>query len=152
MFYKVVFCTPCTCIVQTLTYFPAMISNSIGDSRKRPPPSSKAIRWVFVSVLPEGFFQAALVQLPDGRVVKVEGERYQAPECLFQPHLIDVEQPGIAGSAPLVSVDYLTSDSVHCRTYLPNRASRSSGHTDRPLQARASVRWINDVPWSTKQT
>eukprot|EP00731_Ephydatia_muelleri_P028075 Em0019g948a len=34
--------------------------------------------------------------LPDGRVVKLGGERFQAPEVLFQPHLIDVESVGIA--------------------------------------------------------
>lgn len=34
-------------------------------------------------------------QLPDGREIKVGQERYEAPECLFQPHLIDVEQPGM---------------------------------------------------------
>ena len=34
--------------------------------------------------------------LPDGRVVRVGSERFEAPECLFQPHLVDVEQPGIA--------------------------------------------------------
>jgi len=34
--------------------------------------------------------------LPDGRVIKLDRERYQAPECLFNPDLIDVEQPGIA--------------------------------------------------------
>jgi len=34
--------------------------------------------------------------LPDGRVIKVGSERYEAPECMFQPHLIDIEQPGIA--------------------------------------------------------
>lgn len=34
--------------------------------------------------------------LPDGRVIKVGSERFEAPECLFQPHLVDVEQPGIA--------------------------------------------------------
>ncbi|KAF9982083.1 Arp2/3 complex subunit, actin nucleation center [Modicella reniformis] len=34
--------------------------------------------------------------LPDGRVIKVGSERFGAPECMFQPHLIDVEQPGIA--------------------------------------------------------
>lgn len=34
--------------------------------------------------------------LPDGRVVKVGGERFGAPECLFQPHLINVEGPGVA--------------------------------------------------------
>ncbi|TDG41298.1 hypothetical protein AWZ03_012280 [Drosophila navojoa] len=34
--------------------------------------------------------------LPDGRVIKVGGERFEAPEALFQPHLINVEGPGIA--------------------------------------------------------
>lgn len=34
--------------------------------------------------------------LPDGRVIKVAQERFQAPECMFQPHLVDVEQPGVA--------------------------------------------------------
>ncbi|EMR11597.1 hypothetical protein PNEG_00040 [Pneumocystis murina B123] len=34
--------------------------------------------------------------LPDGRVIKLSSERFEAPECLFQPHLIGLEQPGIA--------------------------------------------------------
>ncbi|ESO00621.1 hypothetical protein HELRODRAFT_187209 [Helobdella robusta] len=34
--------------------------------------------------------------LPDGRVIKVGGERFEAPEALFQPHLINVEGVGIA--------------------------------------------------------
>ncbi|KAG5519685.1 hypothetical protein PMAC_001841 [Pneumocystis sp. 'macacae'] len=34
--------------------------------------------------------------LPDGRVIKLSSERFEAPECLFQPHLIGIEQPGIA--------------------------------------------------------
>ncbi|KAJ9102346.1 Actin- protein 2 [Naganishia friedmannii] len=34
--------------------------------------------------------------LPDGRVIKVGSERYEAPECMMQPHLVDVEQPGMA--------------------------------------------------------
>ncbi|OMJ10886.1 Actin-related protein 2-A [Smittium culicis] len=34
--------------------------------------------------------------LPDGRVIKVSSERFQAPECMFQPELIDVETPGVA--------------------------------------------------------
>lgn len=33
--------------------------------------------------------------LPDGRVIKVGSERYEAPEVLFQPHLIDVESAGL---------------------------------------------------------
>jgi len=34
--------------------------------------------------------------LPDGRTIKVGSERFEAPECLFQPHLVDIEQPGMA--------------------------------------------------------
>ncbi|KAI0295373.1 Actin/actin-like protein [Multifurca ochricompacta] len=34
--------------------------------------------------------------LPDGRVIKVGSERFEAPECMFQPHLVDIEQPGVA--------------------------------------------------------
>ncbi|KAI8897994.1 actin family [Globomyces pollinis-pini] len=34
--------------------------------------------------------------LPDGRVIKVGSERFEAPEALFQPHLVDIESPGIA--------------------------------------------------------
>jgi actin-related protein 2 len=34
--------------------------------------------------------------LPDGRVIRVGGERFGAPEALFQPHLINVEGVGIA--------------------------------------------------------
>lgn len=41
-------------------------------------------------------FCAKYFQLPDGRVIKVGGERFAAPEALFQPHLINVEAQGIA--------------------------------------------------------
>jgi len=34
--------------------------------------------------------------LPDGRPVKMNQERYEAPEALFQPSLIGIEAPGIA--------------------------------------------------------
>ena len=36
------------------------------------------------------------LQLPDGRTVKVGGERFGAPEALFQPHLINVDGVGVA--------------------------------------------------------
>ena len=39
------------------------------------------------------------MKLPDGRVIKVGQERFEAPECMFQPHLVDVEQPGVAGTS-----------------------------------------------------
>ena len=35
-------------------------------------------------------------QLPDGRHIKVGAERFEAPEALFQPHLLDIEGDGIA--------------------------------------------------------
>jgi len=34
--------------------------------------------------------------LPDGRVIKVGSERFEAPEALFQPQLVDVEAVGVA--------------------------------------------------------
>lgn len=34
--------------------------------------------------------------LPDGRVIRVGGERFEAPEVLFEPHLIDVDGYGMA--------------------------------------------------------
>jgi len=35
-------------------------------------------------------------ELPDGRVIRVGAERFQAPEALFEPGLIDVDSPGVA--------------------------------------------------------
>jgi actin-related protein 2 len=34
-------------------------------------------------------------ELPDGRVIRVSKERFEAPECLFQPHLIDIDGGGM---------------------------------------------------------
>lgn len=47
-------------------------------------------------VCPWFFSPISLLQLPDGRQVKVGGERFGAPEALFQPHLINVEGVGVA--------------------------------------------------------
>jgi len=33
--------------------------------------------------------------LPDGRTIKVDAERFMAPEALFNPELVDVEGGGI---------------------------------------------------------
>jgi len=38
----------------------------------------------------------AKYELPDGRIIKMDRERYEAPECLFSPHLIDEEQKGVS--------------------------------------------------------
>jgi len=34
-------------------------------------------------------------ELPDGREIKVGAERYEAPEVMFQPSLLDMDSPGI---------------------------------------------------------
>ena len=36
------------------------------------------------------------VSIVDGRVIKVGGERFEAAEALFQPHLVNVEGHGVA--------------------------------------------------------
>nr|QGN00918.1 Arp2D [Drosophila imaii] len=38
-------------------------------------------------------------RLPDGRVIKVGGERFKAPEAYFQPDLINIEGPGLSEMA-----------------------------------------------------
>jgi actin-related protein len=48
-----------------------------------------------VSVLTVGVV-FGLKQLPDGRVIKVGAERFQAPEALFTPELIDMEGDGLS--------------------------------------------------------
>ena len=35
-------------------------------------------------------------------MIKVGSERYEAPECMMQPHLVDVEQPGMAGTSTIL--------------------------------------------------
>lgn len=35
-------------------------------------------------------------ELPDGRKINIGPERFWAPECLFQPYLVDSEAPGLA--------------------------------------------------------
>lgn len=49
-----------------------------------------------LSFLANFCFYFSPLQLPDGRVVKLGGERFEAPEILFQPHLINIEGVGVA--------------------------------------------------------
>jgi hypothetical protein len=88
------------------------------------------------------------LQLPDGRVIKVGSERYEAPECMMQPHLVDVEQPGMAGSChiPRVAMPHLTLSFY--RTPFPDYPSGSSGYPNRALQAHRLVRRFKHVPRS----
>lgn len=70
-------------------------------ARNTPLPvvTVKAIRDILiknVSKVKDMSVAFSLLQLPDGRQVKVGGERFGAPEALFQPHLINVEGVGVA--------------------------------------------------------
>lgn len=64
-------------------------------------PSAHCVESYIKSYFFSGVFSFHLIppthlQLPDGRVIKVGGERFEAPEALFQPHLINVEGVGVA--------------------------------------------------------
>lgn len=62
--------------------------------------TSSLVSYIFFFSPPLCFFffshPPTQLQLPDGRVIKVGGERFEAPEALFQPHLINVEGVGVA--------------------------------------------------------
>ncbi|KAJ1678475.1 Arp2/3 complex subunit, actin nucleation center, partial [Spiromyces aspiralis] len=66
--------------------------------------------------------------LPDGRIIRVGSERFQAPECLFQPELIDVESPGVAE----LLFDCIQSAPVDSRPELYKHIVLSGGSTMYP--------------------
>ena len=52
-----------------------------------PPPSP-------CPPIPSHFCRVA-AQLPDGRVIKIGRERFEAAEALFKPDLVDLESKGM---------------------------------------------------------
>jgi actin-related protein 2 len=66
--------------------------------------------------------------LPDGRIIRVGGERFQAPEVLFEPHLIDVEGMGMGD----LLFDCITKADVDIRTEFFNHIVLSGGSTMYP--------------------
>jgi len=66
--------------------------------------------------------------LPDGRVIKVGSERFEAPECMFNPHLIDVES---AGMGELV-FDCINKADIDTRAEFYNHIVLSGGSTMYP--------------------
>lgn len=66
--------------------------------------------------------------LPDGRVIRVGGERFEAPEALFQPHLIDVEGMGMAE----MLFDCINKADVDTRPEFYNHIVLSGGSTMYP--------------------
>jgi len=66
--------------------------------------------------------------LPDGRVIRIGGERFEAPEVLFQPHLIDVEGGGMADQL----FDCINKADVDTRPEFYNHIVLSGGSTMYP--------------------
>jgi hypothetical protein len=103
---------------------------------------------------------AVLVQpytLPDGRVIKMSAERFEAPEALFNPSLVDVES---AGMAELV-FNCINSAAIDTRHEV---SGRLFGYVFMckidfmtffmliiaVLQAHCAERRIHHVPWPAK--
>ena len=61
--------------------------------------------------------------LPDGRVIKIGSERFQAPECMFNPNLIGVEGMGVHEMV----YDSIMSADIDCRTELFKHIVLSGG-------------------------
>jgi len=67
-------------------------------------------------------------KLPDGRVIKVGRERFEAPECMFNPGLIDVEQPGMGEMV----FDTINKADIDTRAEFYNHIVLSGGSTMYP--------------------
>eukprot|EP01104_Vermistella_antarctica_P008952 TRINITY_DN2293_c0_g2_i1.p1 TRINITY_DN2293_c0_g2~~TRINITY_DN2293_c0_g2_i1.p1 ORF type:complete len:405 (+),score=143.01 TRINITY_DN2293_c0_g2_i1:46-1215(+) len=67
-------------------------------------------------------------KLPDGRIIKVGAERFEAPEALFSPHLIDVEKGGMAD----LLFECIQGADIDCRTDFYNHIVLSGGSTMYP--------------------
>lgn len=64
-------------------------------------------------------------KLPDGNIIKLNSERYKAPEVLFKPELIGLEYPGI----PQIIIDSITKSDLDLRNALYGSIVLSGGST-----------------------
>eukprot|EP00968_Pinguiococcus_pyrenoidosus_P009267 scaffold731_cov261-Pinguiococcus_pyrenoidosus.AAC.13 len=53
--------------------------------------------------------------LPDGRIIKLGRERFEAPEALFSPHLVDVETVGGGGGIADMVFEMIQAAPYDCR-------------------------------------
>lgn len=85
-------------------------------------------------------------ELPDGRLIKVGSERFEAPECLFQPNLIDVEQAGIGEMLfnTIQSADVDLRSSLYKAIVLSGGSSMYSGLPSR-LEKELKQLWFTRV-------
>ncbi|KAI5793149.1 actin family [Geopyxis carbonaria] len=84
--------------------------------------------------------------LPDGRTIRVGSERFEAPECMFQPHLVDVEQPGIAEMLfnTIQSADVDVRSSLYKAVVLSGGSSMYPGLPSR-LEKELKQLWLTRV-------
>ncbi|CAI5756176.1 unnamed protein product [Candida verbasci] len=85
-------------------------------------------------------------ELPDGRIIKVGSERFEAPECLFQPHLVDVEQPGVGEALfnTIQSADLDIKSSLYKAIVLSGGSSMYPGLPSR-LEKELKQLWLTRV-------
>ncbi|ODV91485.1 hypothetical protein CANCADRAFT_71682 [Tortispora caseinolytica NRRL Y-17796] len=91
-------------------------------------------------------------ELPDGRVIRVGQERFEAPECLFQPDLVDVEQPGIAEMLfnTIQSADVDVRSSLYKAIVLSGGSSMYPGLPSR-LEKELKQLWLSRVLHGDKE-
>ncbi|ODQ66847.1 endocytosis and membrane growth and polarity [Nadsonia fulvescens var. elongata DSM 6958] len=85
-------------------------------------------------------------ELPDGRSIKIGSERFEAPECLFQPHLVDCEQPGMGE----LLFDTIQSADIDVRSSLYKGIVLSGGSSMYPglpsrLEKEVKQLWLTKV-------
>ncbi|XP_003739302.1 actin-related protein 2 [Galendromus occidentalis] len=79
--------------------------------------------------------------LPDGRIIKMGNERFEAPEALFQPHLINVEGHGMAE----LVFNTIQSAEIDLRSELYKHIVLSGGSTMYPGLPSRLVREIKQL-------
>lgn len=84
--------------------------------------------------------------LPDGRTIRVGSERFEAPECMFQPHLVDVESPGIGEMLfnTIQSADVDVRSSLYKAVVLSGGSSMYPGLPSR-LEKELKQLWLTRV-------
>eukprot|EP00605_Chrysophyceae_sp_TOSAG23-4_P003048 GSChrysophyteH1.ASY1.ANO1.3353.1 assembled CDS len=85
--------------------------------------------------------------LPDGRVIKLGRERFEATEILFQPSLIDSEKPGVADMIfeMIQAADIDTRTSYYKHIVLSGGSSMYPGLPSR-LEKDLKARYLKDDP------
>lgn len=66
--------------------------------------------------------------LPDGRIIKIGAERFEAPEALFNPNLVDIETPGMGE----LVFDCINKADIDTRAEFYNHIVLSGGSTMYP--------------------